>query len=84
MSEIRDKVVETRDNIADIGHLAKDAVRDKLHDYSDRVAARYTDGKAKLSALEADLAHRVTESPMTSVLLAAGAGLLLCILWRRR
>ena len=41
------------------------------------------DGKQKMHELEENLARRVQESPMKSVLIAAGVGLVLGFLWRR-
>jgi ElaB/YqjD/DUF883 family membrane-anchored ribosome-binding protein len=79
----RDKLTETRENIADMGHLAKDAVQDKLYELKDRAAESYASGKEKLQDIEKNLARRVAESPMKSVLIAAGVGLALGLLWRR-
>jgi ElaB/YqjD/DUF883 family membrane-anchored ribosome-binding protein len=81
--KFRDKLAETRDNIVDMGHIAKDAVQDKLHDLKEGAADKYEQGKEKLQSLEKTLERRVRESPMKSVLVAAGIGLALGIIWRR-
>jgi ElaB/YqjD/DUF883 family membrane-anchored ribosome-binding protein len=81
--KFRDKLTETRENIADIGHLAKETVQDKLHELKDRAAESYASGKEKLQDLEQNLARRVAASPMKSLLIAAGVGLTLGLLWRR-
>lgn len=81
---IREKAAETRDNIAEIGHLAKETVQDKYHELKDLAADKYSAGKQKLLDLESSFADTVRGTPMKSVLIAAGAGLLLGILWRRR
>ena len=81
--ELRDKLFETRDNITDVGHLATDAVRDKLHELKDYASTKYGEGKEKVHALEERFASTVRESPMKSVLIAAGVGLVLGCLWRR-
>ena len=81
--KFRDKLTETRENIADMGHLAKETVQDKLHELKDRAAESYADGKEKLQDIEKSLARHVRESPMKSVLIAAGVGLVLGVLWRR-
>lgn len=82
--KLRDKVSETRQNIADVGHLSKEAVQDKFHELKDRASGKYDEGKEKLHELEEDFVRRVRASPMKSVLIAAGVGLVLGILWRRR
>lgn len=81
--KLRDKVTETRENIADMGHLAKTAVQDKLHDLKERAAETFEAGKEKMHAMEEAFGKRVSESPMKAVLVAAGVGLVLGWLWRR-
>ena len=80
---LRDKFVETRHNIADMGHIAKEAVQDKFHDLKDRASEKLGEGKEKLHELEEGVARRVRSAPMQSVLIAAGVGLVLGFLWRR-
>ena len=82
--KLRDKLSETRDNIADMGHLAKETVQDKLHEFKERASESYDDGKQKLHQFEESMARTVRESPMKSVLIAAGVGLALGFLWRRK
>lgn len=81
---LREKVTETRENIADMGHLAKETVQDKLHELKDRASEKYDAGKDKLHELEATVVRTVRESPMKAVLIAAGVGLVLGYFWRRR
>ena len=81
---LRDKLTETRDNIADMGHMAKEAVAEKYHELKDRAAEQYEHGKEKVVALEENLANKVRESPMKSVLIAIGLGIGLGFLFRRR
>lgn len=80
---LRDALAATRGNIADMGHIAKDAVQDKYHELKDKAAEKLGEGKEKLQAYEENLARRVREAPMKSVLIAAGVGLVLGWLWRR-
>lgn len=81
--KLRDKLSETRENIADMGHLAKEAVTDKLHELKDRASVKYDEGKERLREYQDQLTDSVRESPMKSVLIAAGVGLLLGM-WVRR
>ena len=81
---LREKVSETREDIAEIGHLAKETVQDKFHELKDRATEKYGEGKDKVQELEATVARKVRESPMKSVLIAAGVGLVLGYIWRRR
>ena len=81
---LRDKLSETRENIVDMGHLAKDAVSEKLHELRDRASEKYDEGKEKLHDFEESLVKSVRQSPMKSVLIAAGVGLAIGCLWGRR
>lgn len=82
--QLRDKLSETRENIVDMGHLAKEAVTDKLSQLRDRAGEKYDEGKEKLHDLEDSLVKSVRQSPMKSVLIAAGVGLAIGCLWGRR
>jgi ElaB/YqjD/DUF883 family membrane-anchored ribosome-binding protein len=66
-----------------MGHLAKEAVQEKLHDYAERASAGYGAGKEKLHALEKSVVDRVQNSPIKALLIAGGLGLLLGFLVRR-
>jgi ElaB/YqjD/DUF883 family membrane-anchored ribosome-binding protein len=81
---LRDKVSETRTNIAEMGHLAKESVQEKLREIKERASDSYDDGKERLQELGERFARKVRESPMKSVLIAAGVGLALGAIWRRR
>jgi ElaB/YqjD/DUF883 family membrane-anchored ribosome-binding protein len=74
--KLRDKLSETRENIVDMGHLAKEAVQDKLHDLKATAADKYDAGKEKLGEYGENFAETVRGAPMKSVLIAAGVGLL--------
>jgi ElaB/YqjD/DUF883 family membrane-anchored ribosome-binding protein len=74
--KLRDKISETRDNVVDMGHLAKEAVQDKLHELKESAADKYGAGKEKLAEYGEDFADTVRGAPMKSVLIAAGVGLL--------
>lgn len=80
---LRDTLTATRGNIADMGHLAKEVIQDKVKDIREMASEKLGEGKEKLEAMEENLARRVREAPMKSVLIATGVGLLLGWLWRR-
>ena len=81
--KLRDKMSETRENIVDMGHLAKEAVQDKFHDLKDRASGQYERGKEKVHEWEDSLVQTVRSAPMKSLLVAAGVGLAFGFLWRR-
>jgi ElaB/YqjD/DUF883 family membrane-anchored ribosome-binding protein len=81
--KLRDKLSETRENLADMGHLAKEAVHDKFQDLKGRAAEGYERGKEKVHEWEDSLVRTVRSSPMKSLLVAAGVGLAFGFLCRR-
>lgn len=81
--KLRDKLSETRENIVDMGHIAKDAVQDKFQDLKGRAADQYERGKDKVQEWEDSLLTTVRSSPMKSLLVAAGVGLAFGFLCRR-
>lgn len=78
-----ESVVGIRDNLKDAGKGVKELVQDQMSDLGHAAAEKYGQGKQKLQALEQSFAQAVSEAPMKSVLIAAGAGLVLGYLWRR-
>ncbi len=81
--QFRDKLSETRVNIADMGHIAKEAIQDKYAEIKDLAGERFAAGKQGLRDAEADVANRIRHSPLQSVLVAAGLGLAVGLLLRR-
>lgn len=81
---LRSKAAEARDSLNDMAHIAKESVQETFHDLKDKAVEKYGASKQKLGEIEARLAQHVQESPMISVMLAAGAGLALGFWWRRR
>lgn len=81
--KIRDKLAEGRDTLADVGHMAKEAVQDTYHTLKDRASIKYEEGREKVAEYRDQLAETVRGAPMKSVLIAAGVGLALGFLWRR-
>ena len=81
--KLRDKLSETRENIVDMGHIAKEAVQDKFQDLKGRAGDQYERGKEKMHEWEDSLLRTVRSSPMKSLLVAAGVGLAFGFFCRR-
>jgi ElaB/YqjD/DUF883 family membrane-anchored ribosome-binding protein len=95
---MRKESVETAnsaaDTIRDIGGQVRDAASDKYNEVRDAAAEKYNhvrdqasgyleDGRRKAMEWEHSLESHVQEKPLQSVLIAAGIGLLLGLLWKR-
>ena len=91
MSRVSDKTAETvseaadrvRDKAAEVSQHLKDVVEEKYDRVRDKAAHAYDEGRQKAEQWEESLESYVQEKPLQAVLLAAGIGLLLGLLWKR-
>ena len=81
---LKEKASELGANIRDIGSTVRDVAREKLEGAREQAQEYYEKGRRRAQQWEETVEHRIQEKPIQSLLLAAGAGLLLGILWRRR
>jgi ElaB/YqjD/DUF883 family membrane-anchored ribosome-binding protein len=92
MSRIDDATAEAvgnatdrvRDKAAEVSQQIKDAATEKYGEVRDRATDVYNQGREKAEQFEQSLESYVQEKPLQAVLLAAGVGLLLGLLWKRR
>ena len=82
-SQLKDKASEMASGIRDMGTQAYDAAAEKYQSVKDSAAEYYQAGHDKAVAWEAQIESYVRERPIKSLLMAAGAGMLLGIIWKR-
>lgn len=70
-------------NIKDMGSKAKGMAQEQFEQLRNTASEYYQQGRQKLGEWEDSLEQYVREQPMKSLLIAAGVGALLGILWRR-
>jgi ElaB/YqjD/DUF883 family membrane-anchored ribosome-binding protein len=80
---LREQVLTVAEDVRELGSIAKEGAREKLHDVQRRTADAYESGKQGLRNQEERLLAYVREKPLKSVLIAVGAGMLLGVLCRR-
>lgn len=73
----------TRD-IQEIGGIARDAAEEKFEQIQENASELCDEGREKVRQAARSLEQYVAEKPLTSLLIAAGVGLLLGHFWRRR
>jgi ElaB/YqjD/DUF883 family membrane-anchored ribosome-binding protein len=71
-------------DIQGMGALAKDVAHEKLEEFQENASAVYEQGREKVRKSTRTLERFIAEQPLTSVLIAAGAGLLLGRFWMRK
>lgn len=90
MDQIKGKAQEAKDKLREMGSAASEQVnqiKDSASEYyqqgREKAQEYYEQGRQKAMELEQNLEDYVREQPLKSVMIAAGVGLLLGILWRR-
>lgn len=81
--QLRDKATAVGQNIRELGSEARDAATEKMNQLRDQASEYYEEGRQRAQEWEQSLESYVQEKPIQSLLIAAGAGLLLGMLWKR-
>jgi ElaB/YqjD/DUF883 family membrane-anchored ribosome-binding protein len=82
--QLRSQAGTVKEDLGELGRLAKDATKEKLGVAREAAADYYEKGRVKAGELETQLTDYVRAKPLKSVLIAAGIGALLGILASRR
>jgi ElaB/YqjD/DUF883 family membrane-anchored ribosome-binding protein len=81
--QLRDKATEVGQNLRDMGGQVRDAANEKYNQLRDQASQYYTQGRETAQEWEQNLEGYIQEQPLKAVLMAAGVGLLLGLLWKR-
>jgi len=80
---LRDKAAEVTQNLRDIGGQVRDAANEKYERVREQAGDYYRQGRETAQEWEHNLESYVQEKPLQAVLIAAGVGMLLGMLWKR-
>ncbi len=83
-AEFKKKASELGHDVRGLGVLGGDLATDTAHMAGEHISEYYKEGIKKAKSLEGNLETEVRENPVRSLMIAAGAGLLLGALWHRR
>lgn len=70
-------------NIRDMGGQIRDAASEKYTELRDQAQQYYEQGRERAMEWEQGLEQYVREKPLQSLLIAAGVGVLLGMIWKR-
>jgi ElaB/YqjD/DUF883 family membrane-anchored ribosome-binding protein len=70
-------------NLRDLGSQVRDQAQQKYSELSDQAREYYQQGREKAQEWEQGLESYIQEKPLQAVLIAAGVGVLLGLLWKR-
>ena len=81
--QLKDSAQNVTENIRSIGSQARDAANEKIGELRQQANDYYEQGRDQAQEWERTLEQYVQEKPIQSLLIAAGAGLVLGLLWKR-
>ena len=80
--DVQDKAREAGEKARDVAGRVKGAAQDTMHQIKESSAHAVEEGKKRAATLERRLEGMIKENPIKAVLIAAGAGLLVGIVWK--
>jgi ElaB/YqjD/DUF883 family membrane-anchored ribosome-binding protein len=80
---VTEQVQQVGQNLRDLGGQVRDQAREKYNQLSDQAQEYYQEGREKAQQWEQGLESYIQEKPLQAVLIAAGVGCLLGLLWKR-
>ena len=81
--QIRETASQVGEGIREVGSQVRDVATDKYNELRDQAQQYYEEGRQRAIEWERGLEEYVQEKPIQSLLIAAGVGLLLGLLWKR-
>jgi ElaB/YqjD/DUF883 family membrane-anchored ribosome-binding protein len=80
---MRDTAQQVQENLRNLGGQVRDAATERYSDLRDQASQYYEQGRQRATEMEQSLEQYVHEKPIQSLLIAAGVGMLLGVLWKR-
>jgi ElaB/YqjD/DUF883 family membrane-anchored ribosome-binding protein len=77
------KATEVGQNIREMGGQVREAATEKYEQLREQATTYYDQGRQRATEWEQGLESYVQEKPLQAVLMAAGVGVLLGLLWKR-
>jgi ElaB/YqjD/DUF883 family membrane-anchored ribosome-binding protein len=81
--DLRDTAAHVSQNLRDIGGQVKEQATQQFGQLRDQASDYYEQGRQRAMDMEQSLEQYVQEKPIQALLIAAGAGVLLGLLWKR-
>ena len=82
--ELRNQMSKVGEDISELGSTAREAAQEKIAHVRGTMADYYKQGKTKAQELEHTVEDQIRAHPIQAVLVAAGVGLVIGLLFRRR
>src|SRR5689334_249374 len=82
-SDLRDAASQVGQNLRDLGGQVRDTATQQYEQLRDQASEYYEQGRQRAMEMEQSLEQYVQDKPIQSLLIAAGVGMLLGMLWKR-
>ena len=80
---LADQAQQVGENLRNLGSQVRDQAQQKYSELSDQAQEYYQQGRQKAQEWEQGLESYIQEKPLQAVMIAAGVGVLLGLLWKR-
>jgi ElaB/YqjD/DUF883 family membrane-anchored ribosome-binding protein len=80
---LKESAAQVGENLRNIGSQVRDQASQQYGQLRDQASEYYEQGRQRAMEMEQGLEQYVQEKPIQALLMAAGVGLLLGILWKR-
>ena len=80
---LRDSAAQVQENLRNLGGQVRTAATEQYDQLRQQATDYYEQGRARAQEFEHTLEQYVQEKPIQSLLMAAGIGMLLGVLWKR-
>ncbi|MGB7157417.1 MAG: hypothetical protein WBD40_05090 [Tepidisphaeraceae bacterium] len=81
--QMRETAAQVQENLRNLGGQVRDAASEKYSKLREQAGEYYEHGRQRATEMEHSLEQYVQEKPIQSILIAAGVGVLLGVLWKR-
>ena len=82
-SDLREAASQVGQNLRDLGGQVRDTATQQYEQLRQQAGDYYEQGRQRAMEMEQSLEQYVQEKPIQSLLIAAGVGMLLGMLWKR-
>ena len=82
-ADLRETAAQVGQNLRDIGSQVRGQATEKYEQFRDQASDYYEQGRQRAMEMEQGLEQYVQEKPIQALLIAAGVGMLLGMLWKR-
>jgi ElaB/YqjD/DUF883 family membrane-anchored ribosome-binding protein len=83
-NDLRETAAQVKENLRDIGGQVRDQATQSYEQMRDQASEYYEEGRKRAMEMEQTLEQYVQEKPIQSLLIAAGIGMFLGMIWKRR